>query len=149
MLTMSIRIEGIDQSRAMLGRVRKVITKMEPGYKSVGEYLLELFTRDVFESEGAVYGRRWAPLDPEYSLWKSTNYPGRGILEATGTMRRGFRGISTNEYLLIRNPVDYLKNHQNGIGVPQRIVVDLQRKQRQKVEEILTTDIMTRLRKAI
>lgn len=149
MVTMHVRLEGIPQSKEMIELVRQAASDMRSGFRSVGEYLLHVYSVEVFESEGAIYGKRWAPLNPKYSLWKSTRYPGRGILERTGRMRRSFRAVSTRDYLTINNSVEYLRKHQNGDGVPKRVIVDLQKRQRDRVEELLSDDLMRRLRFAL
>ncbi len=149
MVQMTVRIEGGKATQDMLRRVSKVMTDMKSGFDSTAEYLLKVFTVDVFESEGAVYGRRWTPLNPEYAAWKSTRYPGRGILERSGNMRRGFKSVTTRDYLLIKNGVPYLQKHQKGEGVPQRIIVDLTQQMKLRVEDILRDDVMSRVRRAV
>lgn len=148
MVTMHVRVEGVKATQDMLNRVRKVMTDMKSGFDSTADYLLKVYTVDVFESEGAVYGRRWTPLNPHYAAWKSTRYPGRGILERSGEMRHGFKAVSTRDYLLIKNGVPWLQKHQKGEGVPQRVIVDLTNQMKSRVEEILTNDIMSRVRRA-
>jgi hypothetical protein len=41
----------------------------------------------VFETEGAVLGRKWAPLSPSYAREKARRFPGRSILIREGTLR--------------------------------------------------------------
>lgn len=149
MVKMNVKITGVPETKAMLGKVEHILSHMKPALSSVGDYLLQVFGRDVFETEGAIYGKSWAALDPRYSLGKSQTYPGRGILERTGRLRHGFKALATETYLLVSNPTPYGKYHQGGRGVPQRIIVALERKQRSEIEDILRDDIVSRLRKVI
>lgn len=41
-----------------------------------------------FSTEGGWGGQTWAPLSPQYALWKSSHYPGRTILIRDGDLRR-------------------------------------------------------------
>lgn len=42
-----------------------------------------------FEEEGRP--APWQPLSPRYERWKTAHFPGRGILELTGRLRRSIR----------------------------------------------------------
>lgn len=43
--------------------------------------------REQFDTEGAFAGAAWAELSPAYAAWKSSAYPGKGILVATGALK--------------------------------------------------------------
>lgn len=46
--------------------------------------------RRQFESQGIYWtGAPWRPLTPEYAAQKAREFPGRGILIASGSLRRG------------------------------------------------------------
>lgn len=47
---------------------------------------------DVFGSEGAASGPRWADLTPAYVKWKQEHYPGRPIGVLTGALRSSMTG---------------------------------------------------------
>ena len=149
MVTMTVRIEGVPETTAMLDRLRRIVERMRPTMTSVGEYLLNVFSNQAFESEGAIYGLKWQPLNPKYALWKSTRYPGRGILERSGNLRRGFKAYPAESYLLIENKVPYAAKHQYGRGVPQRTIVAIQSRQKSEIERIIQNDIMERFRQAL
>ena len=148
MLTVEVRIDGLVETRSILKRVERVINDMKPALTSAGKYLLQVFSVEAFESEGAIYGRRWPTLNPAYSLWKSQNYPGRGILERTGELRRGFRLTIGANFAQIRNNVSRGRFHQAGRGVPQRIIVALEKRQRDGVQQRIQKDVLDRLRAA-
>lgn len=149
MLTMSLKLEGLPETKAMLGRVKRVLNDMRPALTSAGEYLLQVFSVEAFESEGSIYGRPWPRLQPAYSLLKSQRYPGRGILERTGELRKGFRLSVGATHALIANAVPHGKYHQLGQGVPQRIIVALEKRQRDGVETRVRANVMERLRRAV
>jgi hypothetical protein len=44
--------------------------------------------REQFATEGEFGGARWEPLSEQYRLWKEAHYPNRGILYATGDLRK-------------------------------------------------------------
>lgn len=50
--------------------------------------LFVTWMREQFESEGDFGGERWEQLSPAYLAWKSVHYPGKGILVATGDLRK-------------------------------------------------------------
>lgn len=83
--------------------------------------------RRQFETEGSFGGDRWAALSPDYAAWKSVHHPGKGILEATGDMRRAASRPTraqtpTSLTLIIED--DKLPYHQDGGGnLPRRPLV--------------------------
>lgn len=85
-----------------------------------------------FETEGAFAGSPWPPLSPAYAAMKARRHPGRGILHATGQMRRAAdkptRYATPHSLTLViddsgpeHGPV--LQYHQAGDGVPHRPLV--------------------------
>jgi len=126
----------VDRLSEVLGFVDELknVCELSEGLKSSGQYLVDFFGTDVFESEGAVYGSRWSELSPGYEQWKTQHYPGRGILERTSTLRKSFGFMSTDTYLKVFNPVVYFRKHQLGEGVPQRMMMKLDK---QRIDEII------------
>jgi hypothetical protein len=73
--------------------------------------------RRQFESEGEFGGQRWAALSPDYAAWKETHFPGKGILQRTGDLKRAAsapaRAVTpTSMTLTIED--DKLAYHQEG-----------------------------------
>lgn len=148
-MKITITIKGVPETKRNLDLISAIVKDMRSGLKTTGEYLIEVFSNQNFESEGQIIGYPWKPLNPAYALWKSTHYPGRGILERTRKMRHGFRGMSTKTYLAIRNTQPYAGRHQHGIGVPQRVIAAIGRNQRKDITKIIHDDVMSRLRRAL
>src|ERR1700719_245855 len=107
MLSFKITITGIDRVIQQLDSTREVLTDLYPEWQIVGDYLVIFFSNDVFETEGSVFGEPWADLSPSYAIWKGKNYPGRGILERTGTLRYGFIAQPSSNFLIIANNTPY------------------------------------------
>lgn len=42
----------------------------------------------TFESQKGPNGEAWKPLSEQYKKWKDKNYPGRSLLELTGTLMK-------------------------------------------------------------
>ena len=75
------------------------ITNLTPEFKKTGDYLMNVFANQSFESEGAIYGMKWPELNQHYRLWKAKAYPGKGILERTGISQRHIvdNGMATSD----------------------------------------------------
>lgn len=80
-----------------------------------------------FDSEGRFAGPGWTPLSPVYALQKARRYPGRGILHASGDMRRAADSPerSVTPYTLTLTIDDpKLQYHQEGTpNMPARPLV--------------------------
>jgi len=90
--------------------------------------LKNLFSNDVFETEGAAIGEHWQPLSPTYGSQKAKRYPGKGILEKTGTMRNGFLTLVRPDMAQVWNQVEYFKYHQSNAPrtrLPRRVMMAL------------------------
>lgn len=71
-----------------------------------------------FDSEGGYGAGGWAPLSPRYAAWKQQQYPGRGILEATGALRDSLTtSLDVNEVgprsMTVGSRVRYGRYHQS------------------------------------
>lgn len=102
------------------------------------EQVFRKHEKRLFDTEGA-YGPsgRWAPLSDKYLAWKETVFPGRPILELTGTLRaalvegRGDGAITrvTSKTLEVGadgDVIPYASAHLLGNGVPVRKPVDFE-----------------------
>ncbi len=83
--------------------------------------------RRQFNTEGRFAGDGWAPLSPAYAILKARRFPGKPILQATGTMRRAAdnpeRSVTPHTLTLtIDDPK--LQYHQEGTpNMPARPLV--------------------------
>ena len=97
-------------------------------FKKTGDLLTNYSGNDVFSSVGSVLGSQWAPLSTSYAIKKAIKYPGKGILEATGQMRAGFRSQPSAMQVIVYNTQDYFKYHQSNKprgALPRRIMFKL------------------------
>ncbi len=80
---------------------------------------LEKANAQNFAANGLPAGG-WAPLDARYASWKSTNFPGRPIMEASGKLKDSLVRLDgpTNKIRLMSaefgTDVEYAKFHQYG-----------------------------------
>jgi len=83
--------------------------------------------RKQFDTEGEFGGERWTSLSPGYEAWKSTHFPGKGILQRTGEMKRAASNPSravTPTSLTLTIESDVLPYHEEGTtNMPQRPLV--------------------------
>lgn len=83
--------------------------------------------RRQFESEGEFGGHAWAALTPAYAARKAHTHPGRGILVATGALKRSAsrpRRAQTATSLTLAIDDQKLPFHQEGTGrMPARPLI--------------------------
>jgi phage gpG-like protein len=148
MITVTIDIKGLNKGSDYLGKIKDKLKNKEYALKKVSEYLKDFYSKDVFASEGSVYGTRWAALAPSTAAEKSRSYPGRGILERTGELKRSFRFTTSKDALQISNPVLYARYHQTGTSrMPQRVILDMKSEQAGKIASIIIREIMESIKK--
>lgn len=83
----SVEVRGDEEASRRLGRLAVLLHDLRPFWPKVVPLFVG-WMHEQFGSEGAWGGSRWAPLSPGYAVWKAARYPGRGILYATGQLRR-------------------------------------------------------------
>ena len=150
MLKISVQVNGIPETIASLQRVKQVLSTFEPELTSIGEYLMTFFSENVFASEGQIYGERWFDLSMEYEMWKVKHYPGRGILQASGTLQGGYRAMTTENYLLIGNQTDYAIFHQLGTSkMPQRILLQIDQERQNAIIDMLREGVIERIKNVL
>lgn len=89
-----------------------------------GNYMVNGSFQRNFDAGGRP--SRWSPLSEPYATQKRRRYGSRPILEASGAMRGGFRWSAHPRSLQIRNLRRYFSYHQEGRGLPQRMVMVIQ-----------------------
>lgn len=87
MARLRIDTSGFSEAERRLAQLAVGLLDLRPFWPRVVPLFIG-WMREQFETEGAFAGRPWAPLSPQYLAWKSRAYPGKGILYATGAMRR-------------------------------------------------------------
>lgn len=104
--------------------------------------LKDIFSTDVFSTEGGVIEEEWPQLSPAYAHRKARLYPGKGILEATGAMRASFMTLWKPDQAMIWNEAAYFKYHQSNEPrhvLPRRAMMKLADAQRELVVRIFNT----------
>lgn len=126
MIKLNIEVSGQKKIRQILGRLKDV-HKDHQLFTEIGQYLVNFYSNDVFDTEGAVYGQSWEPLSERYRLWKARKFPGRGILERTGRMRKSFGYSAFLDIVRISNAdKEKFRKHQLGEGrMPARVMMTL------------------------
>lgn len=137
----SIEITGVNDIQARLNKLQNSLLDWGNAMASIGKAYKAYYSSVPFASRGSIYGQAWPALNPKYKSWKAKEFPGRPMLVRTGTMMRGFRFMSTRSQVRVFNKLDYFEKHQEGIGVPQRIVMALTQERRDAALEILKDDL--------
>jgi phage gpG-like protein len=113
---MAVAFERAGAELAKVGRF--VFPKLIPVFEA--EAKRQFDARGRGPNEG-----KWAPLSAQYAEWKAKRYPGKGILERTGTLRAaltqsssGFaeREWSDSQFNFGTRNVQWASYHQVGAG---------------------------------
>ncbi len=97
--------------------------------------ILEAAVKKQFDARGEGPNRgAWKPLSEAYAKWKAEHYPGKGILERTGALRKALteegssyaqRVFSGGQLNFGTSGLPYASHHQEGAGrMPDRPVFD-------------------------
>lgn len=159
MMRMELSAKGVKAAAIGLDRRRTAIKHIfKDTLQDVGDWYLKFLQNDVWETEGAVFGEPWAPLNPKYAKRKAKKYPGAGILEATGTMRSGWKLVTTSNSALIENTAKnkddkyYAVYHQQeekkSKKLPQRIIIKMDEQRRTHIYEMFKEGILKRFEDA-
>lgn len=106
-------------------------------FGAAGLYLTRFFSGEVFASRGRVIGEPWPALNPSYAAWKARRFPGRPPLVRSGEMMGGFKSKSGPRSLELWNTADHFEYHQEGRGVPQRIMMRIDEQRAARVVKYL------------
>jgi hypothetical protein len=89
MVQMNITLSGITKLENNLEQLRSVIkTGLKPELQKAGQWYMDFLQNDVFGTEGGVYGKSWQPINQKYAKKKAQKYPGHGVLERTGKLKK-------------------------------------------------------------
>lgn len=141
-LTLTVTVEGETQLSRTLMLMADRVKDWTPAFQETASTLKNIFSNDVFESEGAAIDEHWAALSPDYEARKAKRYPGKGLLQASGTMRNSFKSMYQSDMAQIWNTTDYFKYHQSNQArskMPRRVMIKLAEAQREVVVKIFHT----------
>lgn len=118
-MTVNIRVH-VDADRAI--RYLRQMERRAKDFRPVLRWAkreLERANKENFAASGLPVGG-WAPLDARYSQWKSTNFPGRPIMVASGRLMDSLTRLDgpVNKIRLMSaefgTDVEYAQFHQYG-----------------------------------
>lgn len=135
-------IEGSKDLSQRLLIMSDKVKDYTPAFQDSAEYLKEIFSGDVFNTQGGAIDESWAPLSEDYAIRKAKKFPGKGILEATGTMRDSFLTSWAADRAEVWNTAEYFKYHQSNqprSRLPRRVMMKLAMAQQQAVVKIFHT----------
>lgn len=113
---------------------------------ATGLYLTRFFSGEAFTSRGGVFGRRWPSLHPNYAAWKARMWPGRPPLVRTGLMQSSFKHKSTPLTVSLWNEAEYFKYHQDGRGVPQRVMMRVDNQRAMRIAKYVLGDLTKQMK---
>lgn len=135
-------IEGEVQLSRKLLMMSSRLKDWTPAFKQTATYLKDVYSQEVFKTQGGAIGERWSPLSKAYALQKSKKYPGKPPLVATGAMQNGFMTLWRPDMAQVWNKIEYFKYHQSNqprTKLPRRMMMKLANAQTQQVVRIFNT----------
>lgn len=150
MLSVRLEIKGDKKAIAQLNKMLDTFKDWKPELQAVGDFLVSFYQNPVFETEGGIFGARWQPLTPAYANRKAIKYPGRGILEASGRMRRSYETHVFANLLELVNPTEYAILHQEGRGrLPERLLIRVDEPRKREIVEVFKKGAVLKIQRAL
>lgn len=150
MIALNITISGDKEVIKKLKSIKGLLTDWRAELQQVGDYLMDFYQNQVFETEGGIFGERWSPLSPKYEFMKRKEFPGRGILQATGKLRKGYRLLVNSTSMEIVNRVPYGVFHQYGTRrLSRRILIKLDNPRKDKIADFFKVGLLKKVKKAL
>lgn len=142
-LQLSWSIDGSKELSRVLNGIGEGIKDWRPAFKEAGDTLADIFSDDVFTSEGGVIGERWPALKPAYLAQKvKAGYPADTLIR-TGKMKRSFKNTFSATSAEVTNSTAYFKYHQSNkarsSNLPRRVMMKLGENQKQLVVKVFHT----------
>ena len=147
-MDIQITVEG---DRELARKMRSFVSgdlDLKRSLGASGLYLSRFFAGEVFASRGRVIGKPWPRLNDRYAAWKARKYPGRPPLVRSGEMLRSFEFRAHPKRLDLWNSADHFQYHQEGEGVPQRMMMRIDEQRAARVVKYLSSDIVAQMKKA-
>lgn len=122
-------IDGQLQLSRVLEGVANNVQDWTPAFEKSAGDLIDMFSNDVFDTEGMAIDEQWSPLSRAYASRKAKEYgEDTGILQATGTMKNSFTSFFDPTTLIVWNAAEYFKFHQSSLPrekIPRRVMMKL------------------------
>lgn len=141
-LSLTWSIEGEQQLVRRLRKIGNEVKDWREAFTEASDELKEVFSKDVFRTEGAILGESWKQLKPTYLAQKVKRGYSRDILVQTGAMKSDFQSRVTKDYAVIFNGSSYFKYHQSRYPrtkIPRRVMMKLGNRQKEMVVKIFHT----------
>lgn len=134
-----IDYSDLSKLEVFLSDLARRFSDLTPFWNDSAAGLVSDRVAEVFGTEG--HGT-WDPLNPAYVEAKAETYPGRGILEQTGTYLAAATDIAHPGNVFVATPTEmvygidagyfvsrfgenYPERHELGLGVSERVVFEL------------------------
>jgi len=125
MINVDITISGMNQAEGMLNNLKAAVEDMSMEMSDLGDYFMNFFSGDVYDSEGAVFNHPWQALSPAYEIQKAKKWGGGQILVASGEMKQSYSLQTSPNQMTISNSKFYAGYHQSGTSkMPRRVLMD-------------------------
>jgi phage gpG-like protein len=149
-MRISWTIEGETQlSRKLIG-LRDDLRDLRRPFSDSADYLKGVFSRDVFQTQGAAIGETWKRLSPYTVAQKARQgYPATPLV-GSGRMQKSFQTIVSSDQAVIYNDAAYFKYHQSRAPrshLPRRVMMKIYHRQREEVVRFFLQYIREGMRK--
>lgn len=146
-MRITIEIKGDREVREKLGKFGLSLLNLSREMEQIGDGLQSYYENESFASQGGVFSAQWARLSARYAIIKAKKWPGRGIEEASGTMRKSFYHVSTSDSVRISNQADYFKYQQSGTsrGLPQRLIMAINETNKTMIKSIIEDGVRRKI----
>ena len=148
MATITVSVEGNHELAARIRKFGISILDLSDSMDETGRYLSRFFSGEVFASRGRVFGHPWPALNDAYAAFKAERWPGRPPLIQTGLMNRSFKHRSTKLSAELWNEAEYFDYHQEGRGVPERVMMAIDQRREAHIADLVESDIKRKQERA-
>lgn len=147
-MTYRITVQGDTELIQKLRKFGVSVLDLSDSMDETGRYLTRFFSGEVFVSRGQVFGKPWPALTDNYAAFKARTFPGRPPLIRSGIMNRSFKHKSTKLTTSLWNEAKYFQYHQEGRGVPERVLMHVDEKRERGVVDLVAQAIDGKMKAA-
>lgn len=147
-MAVTIKITGLPEEVRRLNNLGQRLRNFDSAMRNIGDSVVKYYAGPGYASQGGVFGIVWPSLSPVYAKRKAKFYPGRGILEASGNMKRSFDYESGIDSVSVTNTAPYAIYHQSTEPrsiMPYRPIMKVNDDVKDIVKSILQDDISDKL----
>ncbi|MCT2077509.1 phage virion morphogenesis protein [Dietzia cinnamea] len=150
-LSISMSLSNAVRVQKMLGELGLSLSDLKSGMEDVGTDAVKFFSNSVFASRGGAIGVTWPRLSTSYADAKAKKFPGRGVLVASGTMRKSFDSEASQMSVTISNRDPKFKYHQSSRArkrIPRRQMLGMSPQLQRRVTKTLAGSLAKKVREA-